>query len=360
MKLHAALVLVIAVAACGDDGVTGPPVATVAVAPSLDLPMVTGATVALTAELRDDTGAVLSGRRVTWSSSDPAVVMVGADGVATAVGAGGPVEVTATSEGAHGSVMLRAVDGVVTGIADIRGFLDTCPTDDPAYAQLRRDFELRVDGAPVTAPIACTAPYSTLPIAQLTDELYVLQALRVAYYMSEGTAGYLPWTPLPFYDWLHARVSGINLKSAPGQLYCCDQLDGKLFFAMSRQEDFSRDFKRAWPGLSTSVAFFAHEIRHADPGAPPHVNGCPAFPNPGDPLGCDATYDLANLGSYGIQYWLDAQWATGAIHLGLRCSGESMGYATFSATDAGSFRDRFVSNAPPAVSARMTYGGDCP
>ena len=86
---------------------------------------------------------------------------------------------------------------------------------------------------------------------------------------------------------------------------------------------------------------------------PPHVNGCPAFPNPGDPLGCDATYDLANLSSYGLQYWLDAQWATGAIHLGLRCSSEGMGYATFSASDAGSFRDRFVTGAPPFTNVVM-------
>src|SRR5262249_32286760 len=134
--------------------------------------------------------------------------------------------------------------------------------------------------------------YPTLPIAQLTDELYVLQAMRVAYYLSQGTQGHLPWTPLAFWPWMHARVAGVNLKAAPGNLYCCDQIGGKLYFAMSRQDDFSRDFKRDWPGLSSTIAFFAHEIRHADPGSTGHTNGCPAFPQPTDPAGCDPTYDL--------------------------------------------------------------------
>lgn len=353
-----AIVLVV-LAGCGDDAAQGPPVASVTVGPTVP-PMVVGSVLALEAEVRGEDGAVL-GREVTWRSSDAAVLAVGDDGVATAI-APGAVEVTAEAGGQEGTIALTVVDGVVTGIDDVRAFLQRCPANDPAYAEIRRDFELRADGVPISAEPACTEPYPMVPIAQLTDELYVLQALRIAYHLGTGTAGRLPWTSLSFYAWLHARVGGINLKSAPGQLYCCDSIDGKLFFAMSRQDAFGREFKRDWPGLSSTVAFFAHEIRHADPGAPGHVNGCPAFPQPTDPAGCDQTYDPANLGSYGIQYWLFAGWATGALHVGFRCApgAEADAYVADQVQQAGGYLDRFVTGAPPAVTGRLTYGGPCP
>jgi len=389
-----ALTLVLAVAACGGDGgaratdggsgddaarardggagdgaaidaaivpVDAPaPVATVTVTPML-APMIVTTEATLAAELRDAGGNLLRGRAIAWTSSDPARLSVSAAGVVHAFAVGGPIEVSATSEGAHGSVMISVVDGVITGITDIRSFLARCPTNDPAYAALRADFELRADGVPIAGDPPCTEPYSTVPIAQLTDELYVLQVLRIAYYMSPGTESHLPWTSLGLYPWLHTRVSGINLKAAPGQLYCCDQLDGRLFFAMSRQSDFSRDFKRDWPGLSGSLAFFAHEIRHADPG-PGHVNGCPAFPQPSDPLGCDPSYDLANLGSYGVQYWLESSWANGSLYIGIPCAPPAVAqtYLANAVQEANSFINRFVTNAPPTATARRTYGGPCP
>ncbi len=111
---------------------------------------------------------------------------------------------------------------VITGIRDIRTFLERCPTNDAAYVQIRRDFELRADGQVVTADIPCSEPYSLLPIDQLTDELVTLQVLRTAYYMSQGTEGKLPWTQKALYVWMSSNVAGVNLKTSPGQLYCCD------------------------------------------------------------------------------------------------------------------------------------------
>src|SRR5262245_15595458 len=89
---------------------------------------------------------------------------------------------------------LQGPSFVQTGIRDIRSFLERCPTNDPAYALVRSDFELRLDGVVITSPIQCTEPISALPIEQFTDQLIAVQVLRTAYYMGMGTAGILPWT----------------------------------------------------------------------------------------------------------------------------------------------------------------------
>jgi uncharacterized protein YjdB len=80
------------------------PVATVAVTltpSSIEV----GQTAQATAVARDANGNVLSGRAVTWSSSDPAVAAVNATGLVTGV-APGTAQITATSEGRSGSAAL--------------------------------------------------------------------------------------------------------------------------------------------------------------------------------------------------------------------------------------------------------------
>jgi uncharacterized protein YjdB len=72
-------------------------VATVAVTPP-SANVVVGATQQLTALLKDANGNVLTGRTVTWSSSNTAAATVDATGLVTGVAAGGPVTITATSE----------------------------------------------------------------------------------------------------------------------------------------------------------------------------------------------------------------------------------------------------------------------
>ena len=264
-----------------------------------------------------------------------------------------------------GTTSLRASSanpGVIyTGIRDMRAFLEQCPTADPVYDRLRRDFEFLENGTPITTPITCSEPISSLPISQLTDELIALQVLRTAYYMGIGTQGHLPWTAKGLYDWMASRIAGINFKTAPGQLYCCDVINGKFYFSTSRQDATQREFKRTWRGISGSLDFYAHEIRHADSGAPGHTTGCPAFPQPTGPVGCDATYDLSNLGSYGVQYWLESSWATGYLNIGIGCAppATASDYAMWNAMSANGFGDRFVTGAPPVVTATQPYGGAC-
>jgi uncharacterized protein YjdB len=77
--------------------VTPIPVATVTVSPS-SASVKKGNTVTLTATTRDAGGHVLTGRVITWSSSDTSKATVSSTGVVTGVAAGSVV-ITATSEG---------------------------------------------------------------------------------------------------------------------------------------------------------------------------------------------------------------------------------------------------------------------
>lgn len=84
--------------------VTAPPPAAVAtVSVSLGASSIAvGAGTSATAVTRDANGAVLTGRTVTWSSSNTAVATVNSSGAVTAVGVGS-ASITATSEGKTGS-----------------------------------------------------------------------------------------------------------------------------------------------------------------------------------------------------------------------------------------------------------------
>ena len=90
--------------------VTQAPVATVAVSPA-GVRMALNGTTQLTATTSDASGRVLTGRAVTWSSSDPAKATVDANGLVTGL-AYGQVIITATSEGKSGSATVQVSDGV--------------------------------------------------------------------------------------------------------------------------------------------------------------------------------------------------------------------------------------------------------
>src|SRR3989441_12229619 len=78
------------------------PVASVTVAPATVL---VGVTVQLTATTKDAAGNVLTGRTVTWATSNPAVATVNFTGLATGVAAG-QATITATSEGQSGTAAI--------------------------------------------------------------------------------------------------------------------------------------------------------------------------------------------------------------------------------------------------------------
>ena len=106
LLLTAALLMGIA---CNDS--TSPPapaaIASVTVAPSPSTLLV-GSTAQLTATTKDSAGNVLTGRAVTWASSNTAVATVSAAGLVTAV-AVGSATITATAEGKNGTVAVTVI-----------------------------------------------------------------------------------------------------------------------------------------------------------------------------------------------------------------------------------------------------------
>jgi len=84
--------------------VTAAPVATVTVTPAT-ASLTVGQTTTLAAETRDANGTVLTGRQVTWSTSNASVATV-SSGVVTATGPG-TATITATSEGKTGTATVN-------------------------------------------------------------------------------------------------------------------------------------------------------------------------------------------------------------------------------------------------------------
>jgi uncharacterized protein YjdB len=87
------------------------PVASVAVTPGT-ASITVGHTTQLSATTLDSGGATLTGRSMTWASSDPSVATVSATGLVTGVGAG-TATVTATSEGQVGTSTITVAPSTV-------------------------------------------------------------------------------------------------------------------------------------------------------------------------------------------------------------------------------------------------------
>ncbi|MCY4646403.1 MAG: Ig-like domain-containing protein, partial [Gammaproteobacteria bacterium] len=101
--------------ACG-DGTTEPPpdpprATTITVSPATADLAALGATVQLTAEVRDQNGQAMAGAAVTWASSAAAVATVNESGLVTAV-ANGSATITATAGSASGSAAVTVAQEV--------------------------------------------------------------------------------------------------------------------------------------------------------------------------------------------------------------------------------------------------------
>src|SRR5439155_20427488 len=93
-------------------------VASVTVAP----PMATvpiGQLIQLTATTKDANGNVLPGRVVSWTSSNAALATVNASGLVTGVAGGGPVTITATSEGLSGTAAITVTVPMSVPVASV-------------------------------------------------------------------------------------------------------------------------------------------------------------------------------------------------------------------------------------------------
>ena len=129
---EATLALALWAYACGDGGTDPQPPATpepasVTVTPSAAELAAVGATVQLTAEVRDRSGQPVAGAAVAWMSGDPSVAAVNPGGLVTAAG-NGTATITATAGTATGAAMVTVAQ-VVTAVG-VSPTADTLAVDD--------------------------------------------------------------------------------------------------------------------------------------------------------------------------------------------------------------------------------------
>lgn len=120
VRIAAGLLAPVVLLSCGGEGgttvpiVLGPSSITVSGAPlSLDA---AGATVQLTATVRDQNGQLITGAAIQWTTSAPTVATVSAAGLVTAVGEG-TAEISATTAGLTASV---AVSVAISPVAPVK------------------------------------------------------------------------------------------------------------------------------------------------------------------------------------------------------------------------------------------------
>jgi hypothetical protein len=103
--------------------VTAVPVSVVTVTPASPS-LLAGASVQLAAATKDANGAVLAGRAVSWSSSNVALATVSSTGRVTGVAAGGPVTITASSEGVNGTASVTIGTVVLDAVTNVSWLAD--------------------------------------------------------------------------------------------------------------------------------------------------------------------------------------------------------------------------------------------
>lgn len=96
--------------------ITPRPVGSVTVSPQA-ASITVGATQQLTAAVFDTAGGALGDRAVSWTSSDPSVATVAANGLVSALRAGGPVTITASAEGKSGTAAITVTPEPVATVA---------------------------------------------------------------------------------------------------------------------------------------------------------------------------------------------------------------------------------------------------
>src|SRR5438309_1635827 len=148
--------------------VTPIPVASVAVAPAT-ASLTVGQTAQLTATPKDSAGTALTGRTVTWASSNTSMATVSSSGLVKGVAAG-TATITATSEGKAGTA-----EGTVTLVPVATVVVSPAPATLPLHGTIQLNVTLKdASGNPLTGrPVAWTSSTPTVmtvsPTGLVTD-----------------------------------------------------------------------------------------------------------------------------------------------------------------------------------------------
>src|SRR5436309_2711759 len=145
--------------------VTNVPVAAVTVSPA-SASLLVGATQQFTAVTKDSAGNTLTGRSVTWASSNTAVAIVSGSGLATGV-AGGPATITATSEGQSGTAALT-----ITAASCV---ISSGAWQNVAIPSQAGAFEAQFDATPTTANMNGVVGLANGPAADWTNLAAILR-----------------------------------------------------------------------------------------------------------------------------------------------------------------------------------------
>lgn len=211
------------------------------------------------------------------------------------------------------------------GIKDIGKFLDLCPESDPATVKISDDFVFRRNGVLLNTNIPCQSPMSHMELNENDDLMRLIQAFRVIYYMEQGAKQSYPWTDLTLYDWMKSQIVGVNLDTDTNESYCCVEYsgeNGKYIVIKSQQALYTDDDKtdyekdslrnsiRSASDTISVIGLLAHEVRHVE--GPGHIN-----------VIYDRDFDLSNIGSYGVHWWMHNLFFTKQIDVGLGCEERS-------------------------------------
>jgi len=127
------------------------PVASVSVTPAA-AQLATGSTRQLTATLQDVLGNALTGRTITWTSSNSSIASVSPSGLVTAIAPGGPVTVTATSEGRAGGAEITVLAPITSVI--VSGAVRVKAGDSYTYTATARTANGAIVSRPITWSLA--------------------------------------------------------------------------------------------------------------------------------------------------------------------------------------------------------------
>jgi hypothetical protein len=240
-----------------------------------------------------------------------------------------------------------------TRIVDIDAFVASCPDDDPATKEILSYLKFSLNGVPL-APEPC---FGRVPLdVRPSPLLYYLQMLRVAYYMDQTYSGLYPWTSGTYWDWIKARIGGIDIddSSTPAN-YCCIPVPGRLPAVHLAAAWTLTPYQFVYDVLAGLVLLLTHEVRHTD--GIGHVLCVSGFKT--GLQACDQDFDRANLSAFGVAWWMANLIETGRINVGLSCTPVNAEIAANFMYLQDVLGAEFMGSKPPLAVVSPISGGPC-